>query len=158
LGLGWNGIWTEFGPLSNRLAQKTHLGGTLLESSNRMGQMVELCYGDAKDGRSTSCATNHCIKTYQNTSKLQTNPKQIVGYFLGFSNLGKKFFADGYKFSTCPWQPSWLLIPYVVWINPFVVPIIMDSKGFGEEHKEHDDKHEEHEWNSRIQTHTTNPI
>jgi hypothetical protein len=55
-----------------------------------MGQMVELCYGDAKDGRSTSCATNHCIKTYQNTSKLQTNPKQIVGYFLGFSNLGKK--------------------------------------------------------------------
>ena len=43
--------------------------------------MMELGYGNAKGGRSTSIASNPRIKTYQNSLKSQIDPKAIWGYF-----------------------------------------------------------------------------
>jgi hypothetical protein len=61
-----------------------------------MGETKELAYGNAKEGRSTSFASNPRIKTYQNALKSQIGPKYELGLFLvEFSKLGKKKFCGG---------------------------------------------------------------
>ena len=57
---------------------------------------MELGHGNAREGRSTSFASNPRIKTYQNALKSQIGPKYELGqFFVGFSNLGKKKFCGG---------------------------------------------------------------
>ena len=49
---------------------------------------MELGYGNAKEGRSTSLAADLWIKTNQNAPNLQIDPKHEFGLFFGkFSNL-----------------------------------------------------------------------
>ena len=59
--------------------------------------MMELGYGNAKEGRSTSLAIDLWIKTYQNALKSQIDPKANWGYFwwnfLNFSK-SKKILGD----------------------------------------------------------------
>ena len=58
--------------------------------------MMELGYGNAKEGRSTSLASDLWIKTCKNASKSQIDPKALWGYFWWkFSNLGKKLNIGG---------------------------------------------------------------
>jgi hypothetical protein len=57
---------------------------------------MELGHGNAREGRSTSFASNPRIKTYQNSLKSQIGPKYELGLFLvEISNLGKKKFCGG---------------------------------------------------------------
>ena len=52
--------------------------------------MVELGYGNAKEGRSTSLAIDLWIKTCPNAQDSQIDPKANWGYFwLKFSNFSK---------------------------------------------------------------------
>ena len=52
--------------------------------------MVELGYGNTKEGRSTSLAIDLWIKTYQNAPESQIDPKANWGYFWWkFSNFSK---------------------------------------------------------------------
>ena len=54
------------------------------------GQMMELGYGNAKEGRSTSIAIDLWIKTCKNALESQIGPKAIWGYFWWkFSNFSK---------------------------------------------------------------------
>ena len=54
------------------------------------GQMMELGYGNAREARSTSLASDLWIKTCKNASKSQIDPKCELGLFLvEFSNLAK---------------------------------------------------------------------
>ena len=51
---------------------------------------MELGYGNAKEGRSTSIAIDLWIKTCKNALKSQIDPKAIWGYFWWkFSNFSK---------------------------------------------------------------------
>lgn len=66
------------------------------KSTKLMGETKELGYGNAKEGRSTSFASNPRIKTYQNALKSQIGPKyELRLFFVGFSNLGKKKICGG---------------------------------------------------------------
>ena len=68
-------------------------GKTQPKTSNRWGQMMELGYGNAEKGRSTSFARDLWMKTYQNASNFQIGPKYEIGQynFWYFRNLwGKK--------------------------------------------------------------------
>ena len=61
-----------------------------MENLKSKGQMMELGYGNAREARSTSLATDLWIKTCKNASKSQIDPKGDLGLFLvKFSNLGK---------------------------------------------------------------------
>ena len=52
------------------------------------GKSMELGYGNAGEGRSTSLAMDPRIKTYQNASKSQIDPRhENWGYFWGFSKF-----------------------------------------------------------------------
>ena len=52
--------------------------------------MMELGYGNAREGRSTSLAIDLWIKTCKNALKSQIDPKAIWGYFWWkFSNFSK---------------------------------------------------------------------
>ena len=67
-----------------------------MENSKSEGEKVELGYGNAREGRSTSLAADLWIKTYQNAPNFQIGPKYELGYFWWkFWNLGKKIFVDG---------------------------------------------------------------
>jgi hypothetical protein len=61
------------------------------KNTKSTGEIKELGYGNAKEGRSTSLASNPRIKTYQNALKSQIDPKHELGLFLvKFSNLWGK--------------------------------------------------------------------
>ena len=57
---------------------------------------MELGYGNAKEGRSTSFAADLWIKTYQNAPNFQIDPKHEFGLFFGkFSNLWRNQENEG---------------------------------------------------------------
>ena len=51
--------------------------------------MKEFDHGNAREGRSTSCASYPRIKTYQNSLKSPNQTKANWGYFLGIFKIGK---------------------------------------------------------------------
>ena len=54
------------------------------------GKLMELGYGNAKEGRSTCLASDLWNKTCKNASKSQIDPKcEFKAIFVEFSNLGK---------------------------------------------------------------------
>ena len=67
-----------------------------METSKLDGEMIDLGYGNAREGRSTSFAADLWIKTCQNAPNFQIEPKYELGlFFVRFSKLGKKNFVDG---------------------------------------------------------------
>ena len=57
---------------------------------------MELGYGNAREARSTSLASDMWIKTCKNASKSQIGPKNELGYFLWkFLKLGNKIKGKG---------------------------------------------------------------
>ena len=70
--------------------------------------MMDLGYGNAREGRSTSFAIDLWIKTYQNAPKNQIGPKYELGlFFVEFSNFFKKNFVG--VVNSNPWQPKALI-------------------------------------------------
>ena len=63
---------------------------TSTSSTKSEGKADGFGHGNAREGRSTSFASNPWIKTYQNSQKSQIEPKEIWSYFfVEFSKLAK---------------------------------------------------------------------
>ena len=63
---------------------------------------MELGYGNAKEGRSTSFAADLWIKTYQNAPNLQVDPKHEIGLFFGKFRI----YGEIKRTRLNPWQPK----------------------------------------------------
>ena len=63
---------------------------------------MELGYGNAKEGRSTSLATDLWIKTNQNALKFQIGPKHEYGLFFGNFQI----YGENKRTRLNPWQPK----------------------------------------------------
>jgi len=73
----------------------------VMENSKSEEQTMELGYGNAMEGRSTSLAMDLWIKTNQNALKSHIDPKASLGLFFGkFSNLWWKTQIDGETVAT----------------------------------------------------------
>ena len=83
---------------------------------------MELGYGNAKEGRSISLATDLWIKTNQNALKFQIGPKASLGYFLG----NFRIYGEIKKSRVNPWQPKAADTIYYG-VTPWVGPIFTDS-------------------------------
>ena len=58
--------------------------------------MMDLGYGNAREGRSTSFAADLWIKTYQNAQNFQIGPKcELRLFFVGIFEIRKNKFVDG---------------------------------------------------------------
>ena len=78
------------------------------------GKTMELGYGNAKEGRSTSLAIDLWIKTCKNAQDSQIDPKAREAIFGGnfrISQEQEKFGGFRWKHKSNSWQPR-ALIPY----------------------------------------------